>query len=213
MGTALGLAAAAASAAGLVRPAAAQDAAVKLPELTEGPFYPPKRWRGTQADWDADLTRLRVGGQTLVAKGEHLGLDLRVVDLAGKPVDQVEFEIWQCDVNAIYRHPSERDDQRMDKGFQGFGSAFTGAQGAVSFRTIRPVAYPGRTPHIHIKLRHPTFGELTSQLFLAGDPGNASDGIWRRLGAQRQSALDMVLTAAQDDGLRWRVQHVVMVGS
>ncbi len=190
---------------------------MKLPELTEGPFYPSKGWRAQLTDWDADLTRVRNGGQTRVAQGEHLGLELLVVDTAGKPVDRVEFEIWQCDVNAIYRHPSERDETRMDQGFQGFGSALTSALGAVGFRTIKPVAYTGRTPHIHIKLRHASFGELTSQLFLASDPGNARDGIWRRLGAQRQTALDMVLLPARGDelrdGLRWRVQHSIVVES
>jgi protocatechuate 3,4-dioxygenase beta subunit len=45
------------------------------------------------------------------------------------------------------------------------------------------VPYPGRTPHIHVKLRHASFGELTSQLFVAGDPGNARDFLWRRLDA------------------------------
>lgn len=210
MGAALQLTAAAAT---IALPALAQPARVKLPESTEGPFYPPQRWRALLSDWDADLTRVQNGGQTQVALGEHLGLDLQVVDSAGKAVDRVDFEIWQCDVHAIYRHPSERGEDRMDKGFQGFGSAFTNTQGAVAFRTIKPVAYPGRTPHIHIRLRHASFGELTSQLFLAGDPGNARDGIWRRLGAPGQSALDMVLLPAKDNGLRWRVQHLVVVGS
>jgi len=207
----LGLTTAAAST--LALPALAQSARLKLPEVGEGPFYPPKRWRALQSDWDADLTRVRNGGHTLQAQGEHLGLEVRVVDTAGKAVDRVDFEIWQCDVNAVYRHPSERDDERRDKGFQGFGSALTNAQGTAGFRTIKPVAYPGRTPHIHIKLRHATFGELTSQLFLAGDPGNARDGIWRRLGQQQQGALDMVLLSAQGDGLLWRAQHTILVES
>lgn len=209
LGAALGLTAAAS----LPLPALAQPAHVKLPEATEGPFYPSKHWRAQLSDWDADLTQVKNGGQVLVAQGEHLGLDLQVVDTAGKTIDRVDFEIWQCDVFAIYRHPSERDADRMDKGFQGFGSAFTNAQGAVAFRTIKPVAYPGRTPHIHIKLHHASFGELTSQLFLAGDAGNARDGIWRRLGAQGQRALDLVLVPAKDNGLRWRVQHQVVVGA
>ncbi len=211
MGAALGISGTAAATMAL--PAVAQSVRLKLPQVTEGPFYPPRRWRALQSDWDADLTRVRNAGQSLVALGEHLGLDLRVMDTAGKAVDRVEFEIWQCDVNAVYRHPSERDEGRMDKGFQGFGSALTSAQGVVAFRTIKPVAYPGRTPHIHIKLHHPTFGEWTSQLFLAGDAGNARDGIWRSLGPQRQGALDMVLLPAQDDGLRWRAQHTVLVDS
>ncbi len=207
----LGLAGTAAASVAL--PSRAQSVRLKLPPVTEGPFYPPLRWRAQHSDWDADLTQVRLKGQTLVAQGEHMGLDLRVVDAQGQPVDRLEFEIWQCDVNSVYRHPSERNEDRMDKGFQGFGLALTNAQGAVAFRTIKPVAYPGRTPHIHIKLRHASFGELTSQLFLAGEPGNPRDGIWRRLGPAAQGALDMALVPTQAAGLRWRVQHTVVVGS
>ena len=37
-------------------------------------------------------------------------------------------------------------------GFQGFGHDVTDAEGAYSFRTIKPVPYSGRTPHIHVKV-------------------------------------------------------------
>ena len=56
------------------------------------------------------------------------------------------------------------------------------ARGGYRFRTIRPVPYPGRTPHIHVKLRHAAFGEVTSQLFVAGEPGNPGDFLYRSLG-------------------------------
>lgn len=195
----------------LALPAAAQSLAT-LPEMTEGPFYPSRRWRAQRSDWDADLTRVRQGVQELVAQGEHLGLALQVQDSSGRAVDRVEFEIWQCDTRAVYRHPAQAGlDERLDPGFQGFGAAFTDVQGWVRFRTIRPVPYPGRTPHIHVKLRHPAFGELTSQLFVAGDPGNARDGLWRRLPADARAALDMTLQPASDEGLRWRVQHLLRV--
>jgi protocatechuate 3,4-dioxygenase, beta subunit len=183
-----------------------------LPGMTEGPFYPPTRWRSKDADWDADLSRVRNAGQVLVARGEHLGLDVRVVDQNGKPLDKVVFEIWQCDAAAFYRHPSVNDDDnRRDKGFQGFGAAATDATGQVRFRTIKPVPYPGRTPHIHVKLRHASFSEVTSQLFLANEPGNARDFIWRSLSEPRQLAVDMVLLPSQEDGLSWRAQHTVVV--
>jgi len=183
-----------------------------LPPMTEGPFYPPTRWRGTEADWDADLTRVRRGLGTQVAQGEHLALDLRVVDSAGKAIDRVELEIWQCDTAALYRHPRfEGSDNRADKGFQGFGAALTSAAGRARFRTIKPVPYPGRTAHIHVKLRHPAFREVSSQLFVAGDPGNARDFIWRQLDAQGQAAVDMVLKPAQEDGLRWQTRHTLVV--
>lgn len=199
------------SAAAWVRPALAQQT---LPPMTDGPFYPPTLWRGQQTDWDADLTRVRQGVQTLVAKGEHLALDLRVVDSAGKAIDNVAFEIWQCDTAATYRHPSfEGKEGRADKGFQGFGAGQTSTTGQVRFRTIKPVAYPGRTPHIHIKLRHPAFRDVSSQLFVSGEPGNANDFIWRQLGPQGQAAVGLVLKPAQTDGLRWQTQHTVVVQS
>lgn len=202
--------------AGLAAPAWLAAAPRPMAGMTEGPFYPPPRWRGRNGlndlDWDADLSRVQRGGQTLVAKGEHLGLQLQVVDTAGKPVDEADVEIWQCDAAAAYRHPSvAAEPGRFDPGFQGFGAARSGRDGSSLFRTIRPVPYPGRTPHIHVKLRHATFGELTSQLFIAGDPGNAGDFLWRRLAAADREALAMQLQPATADGLRWQARHQLVV--
>jgi len=183
-----------------------------LPGMTEGPFYPPRPWRARDTDWDADLTRVRGPAGERVARGEHLGLDLQVMDTDGRIVDATEVEIWQCDTQAVYRHPSEpRHPGQADAGFQGFGAAATDRQGRVGFRTIRPVPYPGRTPHIHLKLRHPSFGELTSQLFVAGDPGNARDFLWRQLNREGQAALAMQLERASATGLAWQVRHVLVV--
>jgi len=80
------------------------------------------------------------------------------------------------------------------------------------FRTIKPVPYPGRTPHIHVLLRHPSFGEMTSQLFIAGDAGNARDFLWRRLAEVDRSAVDLSLQAAPaNSGLRWQAQQRLVV--
>jgi protocatechuate 3,4-dioxygenase, beta subunit len=204
------------SAASLGLPATAAPGRV-LPGMTDGPFYPSRRWRDggpfAAGGWDADLTR--VAGQAGAARGEHLALALQVVDSDGRVVDGVEVEIWQCDALAVYRHPrQEVPAGRFDAGFQGFGSALAGADGRLRFRTIRPVPYPGRTPHIHVKLRHPNFGEMSSQLFVDGDPGNAGDFLWRRLDAEAQQALAMRLQPAAADapaGLRWQVAHRIVV--
>ena len=193
-------------------PLLAQTRRTPLPQMTEGPFYPPARWRSPQDDWDADLTRVRRGNELPQARGEHLALDLALVDTNGRAIDGAAIEIWQCDALANYRHPDVSPvPGRFDPGFQGYGEARTSAQGAVRFRSIKPVAYPGRTPHIHVKLRHASFGEWTSQLFLEGDPGNARDGIWRRLGAEGQAASTLRLEPASTDGLRWQVRHAVVV--
>ena len=186
--------------------------AATLRPMTEGPFYPPERWRDDWPDQDADLTRVRRNGQVLVARGEHLGLALRIVDSRQRPLDNLICEIWQCDVLTHYRHPNVPSSQPNDEGFQGFGASRSDSMGDLRLRTIRPVAYPGRTPHIHIKLRHASFGELTSQLFVQGEPANARDGLWRRLGPDGQQAMAMRLEPApESSGLRWQVSHTLVL--
>jgi protocatechuate 3,4-dioxygenase beta subunit len=187
-----------------------------LAPMTDGPFYPPGGWRArnplNDGDWDADLTQVRRSGHTVTARGEHLALALRVIDRQGRAIDRAEVEIWQCDALAQYRHPGvAAEPGRFDPGFQGFGAARSGSDGALAFRTIRPVPYPGRTPHIHVKLRHASFGELTSQLFIAGDPGNARDFLWRGLAAADREVLAMTLRPATEAGLRWQTQHALVV--
>ena len=187
-----------------------------LAAMTDGPFYPPSRWRerGPLAgDWDADLTRVERQGQAQTARGEHLGLQLRLVDSKDRLVDNAQIEIWQCDALAQYRHPQvELQGGAFDPGFQGFGAAKSGPNGVLTMRTIKPVAYPGRTPHIHIKVRHASFGEFTSQLFIAGDPGNARDFLWRAVPEAQRSGHDMRLMPAEGSaGLRWTADHGVVV--
>jgi protocatechuate 3,4-dioxygenase beta subunit len=190
-----------------------------LVAMTDGPFYPPRGWRernGAQDnDWDADLTRVQRRGRVLEARGDRLGLDLVVADTGGRLIDGAEVEIWQCDALASYRHPRvPAEAGRFDEGFQGFGAARSDRQGALAFQTIRPVPYPGRTPHIHVKLRHPAFGEISSQLFVAGDPGNAGDFLWRAVDAKDRAGLEMQLQpAAAASGLKWTARHVLTVPS
>lgn len=184
-----------------------------LARMTDGPFYPPRSWRDRWSDWDADLTRVQHTTDGRVAKGEHLGLEGRVLDTAERAIDGATIEIWQCDALGHYRHPStEPTVDAVDEAFQGFGAARSEAQGQFRFRTIRPVPYPGRTPHIHVKLRHPSFGEVTSQLFVAGDPRNARDFLWRSLATDDRPALEMRLQdAGADTGLRWLARHDLVV--
>ena len=203
------------AAASLALPALASSRRALVP-MTEGPFYPAKRWRDKgpfSGDWDADLTRVERSGRVATARGEHLGLLAVVADTGGRLIDNVEIEIWQCDVMQAYRHASVAAPQgSFDEGFQGFGATRSGKDGSFTLRTIKPVAYPGRTPHIHVTLRHATFGELTSQLFAAADPGNAGDFLWRRLPQADRSALEMLpLPAAPESGLRWLVRHTLTV--
>ena len=190
-------------------------AAGALPPLTDGPFYPSLDYRARALDWDADLTVVRgreADGQPRPrAAGEHLDLFGRVVDAAGRPIDRAEVEIWQCDAFGSYRHPRGAS-ARIDAGFQGFGASRSDGQGGYRFRTIRPVPYPGRTPHIHVKLRHPSFGEMSSQLFVLGEPGNARDFLYASLSAEGREGSELRLQRAPADaGVTWLCERTLVV--
>jgi len=143
------------------------------PAQTEGPFYPVT----LPADMDNDLVQVR--GQQAQAMGTVLHLQGRVLDTSGRPISGAGVEIWQCDAQGIYDHPRQPGRERRDQAFQGYGRVVADAEGRYSFRTLKPVAYPGRTPHIHFKAATTSGSQLTSQLYIAGDPRNEGDFVFR----------------------------------
>lgn len=151
---------------------------LQTPSLTEGPFYPDK----LPLDQDNDLILAK--DSTTPALGEICHLTGRILDAKGNPIRSATIEIWQCDANAVYLHTSDsgRKPKQQDKHFQGFGRFETNAEGEYRFRTIKPVPYPGRpSPHIHFIVKRGEQRLLTSQIFIAGHPGNLQDGIFSRL--------------------------------
>jgi protocatechuate 3,4-dioxygenase beta subunit len=156
---------------------------IATPQQTEGPFYP----SAFPADMDNDLVQVR--GQQARALGTVLHLEGRVLDLNGKPVDGALVEIWQCDTHGIYDHPRQSGRDKRDTAFQGYGRMLVKADGTYSFRTLKPVAYLGRSPHIHFKVATSTGRVLTSQFYVAGDPGNERDGVFRGIRDPRQREL------------------------
>jgi protocatechuate 3,4-dioxygenase beta subunit len=156
---------------------------IATPQQTEGPFYP----TAFPADVDNDLVQVR--GQQAQAMGTVLHLEGRVLDLNGKPVEGALVEIWQCDAQGIYDHPRQPGRDRRDTAFQGYGRMVASADGRYSFRTLKPVAYVGRSPHIHFKVATSTGRLLTSQFYVAGDPGNERDGVFRGIRDPRQREL------------------------
>ena len=99
---------------------------------------------------------------------------------------------------------------RADRNFQGFGRVTVDREGRYRFRTIRPVAYSGRTPHIHVKVRLDRKELLTTQLYVEGDPHNERDFLWRNLGDRRGLVTVPFKTAA--DGLHASFPIVVTMG-
>ena len=162
------------------------------PAQTEGPFYPVV----FPEDSDNDLLR---NGALAYAEGQAAWLDGTVSDLAGRPVVGAQVEIWQCDHAGRYHHPG--DGAMADPRFQGFGRCAVAADGTYRFRTLRPVAYSGRTPHIHLKVKLGGRELLTTQVYAADDPGNSRDFLWRRLGAADRAALTVPFVRSSD-GLR-----------
>ncbi len=140
-----------------------------------------------------------VTGEAARAQGQITHILGRVLDATGAPIPGASIEIWQCDATGIYRHP--RDTHwfaTRDAGFQGRGRARTDAGGAYAFRTIKPVAYPGRTPHIHFAVTVPGRAALVTQMYVAGEPLNARDGILNAIRDPRQrDSVIVKLEAAQ----------------
>lgn len=159
-----------------VPPKALAGALRTTPRQTAGPFYPVD----VPLDDDNDLVRVR--GQDRPASGMITELTGRIVDRNGQALDDLRIEIWQCDVNGRYRHPRENADRPIDPGFQGFGHTISDTRGRYRFRTIRPVPYPGRAPHIHVAV-YPPKGAVpfVTQLYVAGDPRNEGDFLYQRV--------------------------------
>jgi protocatechuate 3,4-dioxygenase beta subunit len=164
--------------AGVAMPASA--ALIATPVQTRGPFYP------TKIPLDADNDLVRVAGMDRLARGSICDLRGRILDIDGSPVGGAFVEIWQCDFNGRYHHPGDRGGRDRDSAFQGYGAFRTAADGRYRFRTIRPVAYPGRTPHIHFAVRAPDRRELVTQLYVEGEPRNQQDFLYRRIPAEQR---------------------------
>ena len=156
---------------------------VPTPKQTEGPFYPDK----LPLDTDNDL--LIVNDSITPAVGEVTWVSGYILDRRGDPIRNATVEIWQCDQHGVYLHSGSDNKGKQDGNFQGFGRFVTGSSGEYVFRTIKPVPYPGRTPHIHFAVKRKGQEKFTTQLYIDGHPGNAKDGIWKGLADAGQRSL------------------------
>jgi protocatechuate 3,4-dioxygenase beta subunit len=148
------------------------------PHQMEGPFYPNR----LPLDTDNDL--IIVNDEITPAIGEITHLSGKLLDADGKPIRNALVEIWQVDGNGVYLHTADRHAQR-DANFQGFGRFLTSRNGEYYFRTVKPVPYPGRTPHIHFKIKHRGMEDFTTQCYVKGHEQNERDGIFRRIRGEK----------------------------
>ena len=125
------------------------------PAQTEGPYFKP----GSPA-----RTSLIESGMT----GTRLVLSGRVLTLACAPVAGATLDFWQADAGGTYDN----------SGYRLRGHQLTDAAGRYSLETILPGEYPGRTEHIHVKVRPPGKAVLTTQLYFPDVARNQQDSIF-----------------------------------
>jgi protocatechuate 3,4-dioxygenase beta subunit len=83
-------------------------------------------------------------------------------------VREARIEIWQCDSHDRYHYIDDRTSPPLDPDFQAYGSTVSAADSSYRFRTTRPVAHPGRTPHVHFAITTPQGSKLVTQMYVAG---------------------------------------------
>ena len=165
------------------------------PGSTTGPYFPREF-----SDGNEDLTGR--DGQT--ARGRHILLTGRVLELGGKPTWNMVLEIWQPDAEGIFRHPLDSRCGEADPGFAGWGRARTDQGGWYRFKTVLPGASADgatvRLPHINCAiLGIGLTRRLVTTIFFSDTPGAARDPVLDcvadpalrlRLFAQRDASLD-----------------------
>lgn len=168
---------------------------VATPAQMEGPFYPV----ADQIDKDADLTFVKgkdgkATGQVVYVHGTVKGSDCQ-------PLTDAVVEIWQACASGRYDHPGDTSEAPLDPYFQYWGIARTDDAGRYVFKTIVPGAYRTggggvRTPHIHFKIHKAGVGELTTQMYFAGQALNGQDGLLRRLSSEELAQVVVRFEAA-----------------
>jgi protocatechuate 3,4-dioxygenase beta subunit len=125
------------------------------PRQTEGPYFT------RRSPQRRSLLEGEVSGTRLVLTGQVRGLDCAA--LSG-----VLLDFWQADADGRYDN----------RGYRLRGHQFTDGDGRYRLETVVPGRYPGRTRHLHVKVQAPQGPVLTTQLYFAGDGGNAEDPIF-----------------------------------
>lgn len=169
-------------------------ALIPTPRQAAGPFYP----QNLPLDDDNNLTE--VAGKAGKAKGVISDLSGRIMDINGRPLRNLRIEIWQCDANGRYRHPRENGSSPLDKNFQGHGFTITNTEGLYRFRTIRPVPYPGRTPHIHVGVFPTGERPFTTQLYIADEARNATDFLYNHIPSDKRHLVTAEFAATTTSG-------------
>ena len=122
---------------------------------TEGPYYKPDTpQRNSLLEEGMPGTRLILVGY--------------VLDQNCQPLPNAWLDFWQADDQGAYDNA----------GYRLRGHQFTDENGRYQLETIIPGEYPGRPPHIHVKVQAPEGPVLTTQLDFPGSSGNENDPLF-----------------------------------
>jgi protocatechuate 3,4-dioxygenase beta subunit len=127
------------------------------PAQTEGPYYTPN------TPERSNLVEAGMGGTRLLVTGKVINQDC-------EPMSNVMLDFWQTDDQGEYDNV----------GYRMRGHQFSDKNGNYRLETILPARYPGRTPHIHVKVFASDGQELlTTQIYFSGTSEEIPDGIFR----------------------------------
>lgn len=183
LGTSIGLGAIAVAGSSLYTPGVFAQQLSQTPAQMEGPFFPDK----LPLDTDNDL--LVINDSITPGVGAVTYLSGRILDRRGQPIRGAVVQIWQADNNGCYLHSGSDNKNKQDKNFQGFGRFMTGSNGEYYFRTIKPVPYPGRAPHIHFNVQPKGGDKFTTQLYIKGFAGNETDQLFKAVDVKARPLL------------------------
>ncbi len=144
-------------------PTQTTPACVVKPQQTEGPYFVDERLNRSDIRSNPSDNAIKAG--------VPLRLTLRlskINDSACIPLSGAMVDLWHCDALGVYSDVADRSfntvGQKFLRGYQ-----ITDTNGQAEFVTIYPGWYPGRTVHIHFKVRaespaQDTY-EFTSQFY------------------------------------------------
>jgi protocatechuate 3,4-dioxygenase beta subunit len=141
----------------------ALPACVARPAMTEGPYFVDVMLNRSDIRSDPDTGEVKPGAPLL--------LTFRVAEIGSSactPLAGALVDVWHCDAEGVYSGVTDRSaDTTGQKWLRGY--QVTDANGTAAFTTIYPGWYPGRTVHIHFKVRTAPDAaqgrEFTSQIF------------------------------------------------
>jgi protocatechuate 3,4-dioxygenase, alpha subunit len=161
----------------------------ETPSQTVGPYF---------------SMRLTGEGQNiLTTRDDRIVIEGKVVDGAGKHIEDALLEIWQAGPSGRYNHPDDTRELELEPDFIGFGRKASDFEtGEYRFETLKPGRVPDaegalQAPHISLIVQgrgmlNPVFTRI---YFSDEEEANADDLILRRV---PESRLHTLIAQLQD---------------